>query len=154
MSESEPPRPKEDVVFVHGPAERGEGLRVIRKREETIEIGEIRPVQEGRPLQGDLVKLKPRKDHDRLFDVEVLVSREELQSKGALGHAGPAQVATDTYRANWDAIFGAPASSRMMSGTQPDASSCLCPSESFAESITFLRESPPCANAAILLSDE
>jgi hypothetical protein len=105
MSEGEPPRPKEDMVFVHGPAEHGEGLRVIRKREESIEIGEIRPVQEGRPLQGDLVKLKPRQDHGRLFDVEVLVARDELPG-AALGHAGPAQVATDTYRSNWDAIFG------------------------------------------------
>jgi hypothetical protein len=107
MSESEPPRPKEDVVFVHSPAEGGEGYRVIRKRDETIEIGEIRAMQEGRPLQGDLVKLKPRKEHERLFDVEVLATREELKSPAALGRAGPAQVATDTYRANWDAIFGA-----------------------------------------------
>jgi hypothetical protein len=95
------------VVFVHGPAEHGEGLRVIRKREDVIEIGEIRAVQEGRPLQGDLVKLKPRREHDRLFDVEVLASREELGQKPAsLPHAGPAQVATETYRANWEAIFG------------------------------------------------
>jgi hypothetical protein len=107
MSESEPPRPKEDVLFVHSPAESGDGLRVIRKREETIEVGEIRAVQEGRPLQGDLVKLKPRREHDRLFDVEVVMSRDELQPKAALGHAGPAQVATESYRANWDAIFGA-----------------------------------------------
>ena len=105
MSESEPPRPKEDVVFVHGPASSGEGLRVIRKREETIEVGEIRPVQEGRPIQGDLVKLKPRRGHERLFDVEVLLSHDELPG-AALGHAGPAQVASDAYRTNWDAIFG------------------------------------------------
>jgi hypothetical protein len=113
MSTSEPPpRPKEDVVFVHGPAESGEGLRVIRKRDDVLEIGEIRAVKEGRPLQGDLVKLKPRPDHDRLFDVDVLVSREEIEGKGKTGapalraHAGPAQVATEEYRANWDAIFG------------------------------------------------
>lgn len=107
MSESEPPqRPKEDVVLVGGPTEHGEGLRVLRKREDVIEVGEIRAVEEGRPLQGDLVKLKPRREHDRLFDVEVLVSREELGHK-ALGHAGPARVATDAYRANWEAIFGA-----------------------------------------------
>jgi hypothetical protein len=116
MSESEPPRPKEakeDVVFVHGPAEHGDGLRVIRKRDEAIEVGEIRSVQEGRPLQGDLVKLKQRREHERLFDVEVVVSRDELpasgsrsESKPALGHAGPARVSTDAYRTNWDAIFG------------------------------------------------
>jgi hypothetical protein len=103
-SEGDPPR-KEDVVFVHGPAEGGDGYRVIRKRDDAIEIGEMRAVQEGRPLQGELVRLKPRSESDRLFDVEVLVSREELAPAGA--HSGPAQVATDAYRANWDAIFGA-----------------------------------------------
>jgi hypothetical protein len=107
MSGSEPPRPKDDVLFVHSPAAEGDGYRVIRKREDTIEVGEIRAVQEGRPIHGDLVKLKPREEHDRLFDVEVLASREELQGRAALGHAGPAQVATASYRANWDSVFGA-----------------------------------------------
>jgi hypothetical protein len=106
MSESEPPRPaKEDVLLVGGPAEGGGGLRVLRKREDAIEVGEIRPVQEGRPLQGELVRLKPRREHDRVFDVEVLLSRDEIP-RAALGHAGPAQVASDAYRTNWDAIFG------------------------------------------------
>jgi hypothetical protein len=106
MSESEPPRPAtEDVLFVGGPAEGGEGLRVLRKREDAIEVGEIRPVQEGRPLQGELVRLKPRREHDRVFDVEVLVSRDEIPGH-ALGHAGPARVASEAYRTNWDAIFG------------------------------------------------
>ena len=105
-SDLAPPPPKQDVVFVHSPAEAGEGMRVIRKRDDIIEVGEIRPVQEGKPLHGELVKLKPRKEHDRLFDVEVLASREELGQPAALGHAGPAQIATDAYRENWDAIFG------------------------------------------------
>lgn len=96
---------KDDVVFVHSKAESGEGFRVVRKRADVIEVGEIRPVQEGKPLQGEMVKLSPRKDHEQLFDVEVLVSKEE-----ALGttrrSTGPAQVATAAYRSNWDAIFG------------------------------------------------
>jgi hypothetical protein len=104
MSESDPPRPKEDVVFVHSPAEGGEGYRVIRKRDDVVEMGEIRSVQEGRPLHGDLVKLRPRKEHDRLFDVETILTREEAGT--ARPHAGPAQVATDAYRENWEAIFG------------------------------------------------
>jgi hypothetical protein len=103
---SEAPPPKQDVLFVHSPAVEGEGFRVIRKRDDTIELGEIRSVQEGRPIHGDLVKLKPRKEHDRLFDVEVLATREEMQP-AALGHAGPAQVASEAYRTNWEAIFGA-----------------------------------------------
>jgi hypothetical protein len=106
MSNDGDPGRKEDVVFVHGKAESGEGVRVIRKRADVIEIGEMRPVQEGKPLQGEVVKLSPRQDHEQLFDVEVLVSKEEALG-GALGHSGPAQVATAAYRSNWDAIFGA-----------------------------------------------
>lgn len=104
MSSDAPPAPKEDVVFVHGPAEGGDGYRVIRKRDDAIELGEIRAVKEGRPLHGDLVRLTQRKEHDRLFDVETVVPREKTAP--ALSHAGPAQVATDAYRDNWEAIFG------------------------------------------------
>ncbi len=100
------PPPKQDVVFVHSPADAGEGYRVIRKRDETIEVGEIRAVQEGRPIHGELVKLTQRKESERLFDVEVLASRQETKQPAALAHAGPAQVASDAYRANWEAIFG------------------------------------------------
>jgi hypothetical protein len=116
MSASEPPRPKEDVVFLHSPTEGGEGIKVLRKRDDVVEVGELRAVQEGRPLTGDLVKLKARPEHDRLFDVEVLVSREEIADKASKpmgdtpktprAHAGPAQVATASYRSNWDAVFG------------------------------------------------
>lgn len=104
-SDGEPGR-KDDVVFVHSKVESGEGFRVLRKRDDVIEIGEMRPVQEGKPLTGEVVALRPRKDHDQIFDVEVLVSKEEIRG-GSLGRAGPAQVATSAYRSNWDAIFGA-----------------------------------------------
>ena len=91
-------------MFVHGPSQDGEGYQVIRKREDALEFGELRAVQEGRPIQGEMVKLKPRTENDRLFDVEVMVSREELSA--GTNRSGPAQVATDRYRSNWDAIFG------------------------------------------------
>jgi hypothetical protein len=94
----------EDVVFVHSPIESGSGYRVIRKREDTIEVGEIRAVEEGRPLHGDLVRLRPRAEHERLFDVEVLLDRPK--AAGEPVRSGPAQVATDAYRTNWEAIFG------------------------------------------------
>ena len=97
---------KDDVVFVHSKVESGEGFRVIRKRDDVIEIGEMRPVQEGKPLTGEIVKLNPRKDHEQIFDVEVLVSKDEVRGT-ALGHSGPAQVATAAYRSNWETIFGA-----------------------------------------------
>jgi hypothetical protein len=100
-SEPAAAKQREDMVFIHSPSESGEGYRVIRKREDQIEVGEIRPVEEGRPLHGDVVRLRPREEHDRLFDVEVLV-----EAPRELRRSGPAQVATDAYRSNWDAIFG------------------------------------------------
>jgi hypothetical protein len=104
MSEGEAPPPKQDIVFVHSPTESGDGLRIVRKRDDGIELGELRPVQEGKPIHGELVKLSPRKEHDRLFDVEVLVPRPAAQ--GAKAHAGPAMVANEAYRDNWESIFG------------------------------------------------
>lgn len=97
------PAAKQDIVFIHSPVEQGRGFRVIRQREDRIEIGEIRPTEEGRPLTGDLVRLTPREEHARLFDVEVLV---EAPRPAPPQRSGPAQVATDAYRSNWEAIFG------------------------------------------------
>src|SRR3954452_9044912 len=105
MSEDGAEPPKEDVGFVHSPSESGEGFRVIRKRADAIEVGEIRSLEEGKPIHGEVVKLKPRKDQERLFDVEVLVPQDEAAPR-ALPHAGPAQVASAAYRRGWDAIFG------------------------------------------------
>lgn len=97
---AEEPAGKQDVVFVHSPSEHG--YRVIRSRDDAVEVGELRPVAEGRPLHGDLVKLTPRAEHARLFDVEVVMEAPKAER----AHGGPAQVATAAYRANWDAIFG------------------------------------------------
>jgi hypothetical protein len=74
----------------------------LRLRQGEIQAGEVRPVQEGVPLNGrELVRLRPRKDTPRLCDVEVLHSSEPL----IRNHGGPAQVATDRYRHNWERIF-------------------------------------------------
>jgi hypothetical protein len=97
------PKPKEDVVFVHGPLEQGEGFRVIRRRDDALELGELRSVQEGRPIHGEMVRLSPRKEHERLFNVEVLVPKPAPADPP---RSGPAQVATPAYRTNWEAIFG------------------------------------------------
>jgi len=90
---------------------------VLRAREQGLELGELRPIQEGKPLAGDIVKLKPRAGMPRVCDVETQLSREELDqlSGGAgrrLGHAGPARVSSDAYRTNWDAIYGPPGPDR------------------------------------------
>ena len=116
----------EDLVLVHGRTEDGDGLRVIRRRPGAIELAEIRPMVEGQPLVGDLVRLHPREESPLLFRVETqyraprqaLGSGEPAASAsdaaadptaaadGAVGHSGPARVATDQYRDGWGRIWG------------------------------------------------
>jgi hypothetical protein len=94
----------DDVVFVHSPTEGGDGLRVVRKRGEALEIGELRGIREGQPIHGDVVKLTPREGQDRVFDVEVLLKAPAPRLAPA--RTGPAQVASAAYRSNWESIFG------------------------------------------------
>jgi hypothetical protein len=109
-----------DVVLVQGVTEDLKGLRVIRARDQGIEAGEVRPLKEGQPITSDVVKLHPRKEAPFLCDVETTYSVAQTASRaegtasstkgfGAPGgrptKAGPAQVASQTYRENWDAIW-------------------------------------------------
>ena len=113
-----------DVVLVHGVTEDRKGLRVIRARDQGIEAGEVRPLKEGQPITSDVVKLHPRKGVPFVCDVETTYSPSEstsnagfrpersgasVRSLGARADrptaAGPAQVASRTYRENWDAIW-------------------------------------------------
>ncbi|MDI1443886.1 hypothetical protein [Polyangium sp. 6x1] len=99
-----PEKAADDVVMIHSPMSDGQGYHVLRLREGNVELGAIRNMREGAPVHGDVVKLSPRKEHERLYDVEVLVKSPKPPEPP---RAGPAQVATDAYRANWEAIFGA-----------------------------------------------
>jgi hypothetical protein len=96
---------KKDVLFVHSPVPKGDGYRVVRLREDRVEVGQMADVKEGEPIRGEVVKLKPRQESPRLFDVEVVVPREEPAA--AQARSGPAQVASERYRRGWDDIFGA-----------------------------------------------
>lgn len=83
---------------------------MLRAREQGLEVGEVRPLQEGKPLTGEIVKLKPRPGQPRICDVETQLSQGELdQARGVtqrrLPHPGPPRVATEAYRTNWDAIY-------------------------------------------------
>ena len=127
MSESgDGERDDGDVVLLHSPTESGDGIRVVRKRQDTIEIGELRPMREGQPIHGDVVRLTPREESALLFDCEVVVpspSRQdppenkpsaaaanpalpEKKTSTPVPHKGPPRVTTDAYRGGWDAIFG------------------------------------------------
>jgi hypothetical protein len=94
--------PSADVVVLAGPTDDGEGIRVIRSRDQRLESGEVRPLKEGRPLgSGEVVRLAPRPGSPRVCDVEVLAN---VAPPGRTN--GPPKVASTAYRASWDRIFG------------------------------------------------
>jgi hypothetical protein len=96
-----------DVVMLAGRTDDGEGAQVVRARPGRVEAGEVRPMKEGKPLTaGEVVRLEQRKDAPALFDVHVEHVVKPAAPKTA--HNGPAQVATDEYRASWERTFGPP----------------------------------------------
>lgn len=136
MSEADDSGRKSDVVLLHSPTESGDGIRVLRKRDDAIEVGELRPMRQGQPIHGDVVRLTQRKEHTMLYDCEVVLAAKkpkELAAKSeggggggdesgdddadtsgaagasaasAGGHKGPARVTSEAYRGGWEAIFG------------------------------------------------
>jgi hypothetical protein len=108
------PGASRDVALIHGVTPEGE-LRVLRQKGEQLELGAIRPMREGVPITGEVVKLTPRKELPLLCDVTTILpartpaaaetSPVPSAAPRALPHKGPAQVATDEYRANWDRIW-------------------------------------------------
>jgi len=118
-SEGEAPAAPEssspDVALIHGVTPDG-GLQILRARENRLELGAVRPLREGAPITGEVVKLRPRENCPVVCDVEVQlaapkqnrtsdrqVTREVRET--STPRSGPAQVATDEYRKNWDAIW-------------------------------------------------
>jgi hypothetical protein len=105
-----------DVLLIHGVTEDGAGLEVVRQRQDRLEAGALRPVQEGRPIVGELVRVRPRTEFPLLCDVEVMLPAAHKQPECDVAKApesessrrGPAQVATDRYRDNWDLIWKRP----------------------------------------------
>jgi hypothetical protein len=100
-------------MLVHGLTEDGQGLAVIRKREDRLELGSVHPLKEGKPIHGEVVRLTPRPDAPLLCDVEVTMPARSAPAPQAREAAlpprkGPAQVASDSYRENWDAIWSRP----------------------------------------------
>jgi len=118
MSEGGDSGRKDDVVLLHSPSASGEGVHVVRKRDDRIELGELRPMREGQPIHGEVVRLTQREEHSMLYDCEVLVPRQaggevaakpegsEVKQLPAASHKGPARVTNEAYRGGWDAIFG------------------------------------------------
>jgi hypothetical protein len=98
----------EDVALVYGVSDDGHGLDIIRKREGRLEAGTVRPLEQGKPIHGEVVRLKPRQNSPLVCDVEVDVpapTSTATRSEARSTSQGPAQVATEKYRKNWDAIY-------------------------------------------------
>lgn len=96
-----------DVVLVYGQSEDGRSYGVVRQRNGEIEAGLMRPLDEGKPIHGEVVRLTPRGEAPFLFDVEV--QHETRVSKGR-----PAKVATEQYRKGWESIWAKKGESRTL----------------------------------------
>ena len=110
-----------DVAIVCGVSDDGQGVDVIRRRGERLEAGTVRRLEQGKPIHGEVVRLRPREQFPMICDVEVEMPAPGQSSPGqsssapsssgqaptgAITTGRPAQVATETYRKNWDAIYG------------------------------------------------
>jgi hypothetical protein len=92
-----------DVVLLGPPTADGGGVHVLRARKERLEAGELRNLEAGRPITGEVVTLAPRQNNPRVCDVKESYLPPKLP--GPQKTKGPAQVATQAYRDNWDEVF-------------------------------------------------
>lgn len=102
------PEGSRDIALIHGVTPEGD-LQVLRKREDRLELGAVRALREGVPITGEVVKLTPRKEFPLLCDVETALTVQAPERSPSTDTAaprkGPAQVATESYRTNWDRIW-------------------------------------------------
>jgi hypothetical protein len=93
-----------DVAMIVDRTEDNEGFQILRRRDEhaPVELGTMRPLREGKPIDGEVVSLRQRRDLPFLYDVKTELPDESRRATSE----GPAQVATDEYRKGWDAIWG------------------------------------------------
>jgi len=82
------------VATPHGP---GMVLKECGPKGETVVSVPLRP---GKPVLPGLEVVTLEAIDDEHFDSETIVEAS------GLAHSGPAQVATETYRENWEEIFG------------------------------------------------
>jgi hypothetical protein len=122
MAKQRKPSPPKDFAILHGPTEDGEGARMLRFKAGEVYAGEVRPLREGKPIgQHEVVRLRRLGEHPALCEVEVLHSpaagtdapsaanepAAEASTAGQNKSHGPARVANDSYRRNWNTVFGA-----------------------------------------------
>jgi hypothetical protein len=96
-----------DVVLVYGRSDDGKGYDVLRQRGGEIQAGRLRPLDQGKPIYGEVVRLEPRQESPMLFDVDV-------QHDGRSSRGRPVKVATDQYRRGWESIWAKAGSNRAL----------------------------------------
>ncbi len=85
-------------MLVYGRSEDGRGYDVLRQRGERVEAGRMQPLDHGKPVHGEIVRLRAREESPALFDVEV-----QHDTRSSTGR--PAKVATEEYRKGWESIW-------------------------------------------------
>jgi len=107
-AESSTPARPVDVALVHRVTPDG-AVHVIRRRGDQLEAGALQPLREGAPIQGEVVSLRPRESCPLLYDVDVLYTPPKTAAAKPAApqphRKGPAQVASDDYRENWESIW-------------------------------------------------
>jgi hypothetical protein len=101
-------KPPADWAVVTGPTPDAKGARIVRFRGDEVQAGEVRPAADGAPLTAgqELVRMKPiGASGVPAFEVESIYRQPAVEPAP---RKGPAQVANDTYRSNWDRVFAAP----------------------------------------------
>jgi hypothetical protein len=94
----------------------GSDLYILRRRsaESPVEAAIVQPLVEGKPLSGEVISLRRREDVPFLFDVTTELSLGPDAPETSTATGGPAQVASDSYRRGWDAIWGRSAGKRAL----------------------------------------
>jgi hypothetical protein len=112
---SRPDARSHDVALILNPTDDNEGIQILRQRaaDRPLELGILRPLREGRPIDGEVVSLRPREGTPLFCDVKVELE-DPHADRGTSD--GPPQVATDRYRRGWEAIWG----QRALPGTRPN----------------------------------
>jgi hypothetical protein len=82
------------VVILGPPTGDGGVCAVNHRPDHTITTGVLRSLEDGRPLDGDVVRLTPREGGIG-YNKEVLYSR-----------SGPAMVNSREYLDGWESVFG------------------------------------------------
>jgi hypothetical protein len=116
--------PQNDLALVLDKADASDGYRVLRRRaaDSSVELGTIRPLKDGRPIEGEVVSLQPREDVPFLYDVKTELA-DPRPAERRLTSDGPPQIATEEYRRGWEAIWGqatGATSATTMSGGKPN----------------------------------